>query len=161
MEEESWRRNHGGGIMEEGPWRHSEALRVKQRHPGDIQEASRRHPEAPRRHPEGPKRHPEAPRRHPGGTQGAPGASQGTPKGEDRDFLPFRRRVAKVPCTITAAQRRFRGAEKVDQNHRVFLSKVARPTISRERGEGDPHDLRSGRTKVEGHFSNKSAYNLT
>ena len=31
---------------------------------------------------------------------------------------------------------------------RVFLSKVARPTISRESGEGDPHDLRSLRTTL-------------
>ena len=37
------------------------------------------------------------------------------------------------------------------QNHCVFLSKVARPTILAESGEGDPHDLRSLRTKVEGH----------
>ncbi len=37
---------------------------------------------------------------------------------------------------------------KMMQNHRVFLSKVARPTISRERGEGDPHDLRSLCRKV-------------
>ena len=33
-------------------------------------------------------------------------------------------------------------------NHCVFLSKVDSPTISRERDEGDPHHLRSLRTKV-------------
>ena len=39
------------------------------------------------------------------------------------------------------------------QNQLVFLSKVARPTVLAESGEGDPHDLRSLRTKVEGRSS--------
>ena len=39
---------------------------------------------------------------------------------------------------------------KMMQNHNVFLSKVARPSISRRRNEGNPHDLRSLRTKVSG-----------
>ena len=36
------------------------------------------------------------------------------------------------------------------QNHCVFLSKVARPTILAESGEGDPHRLPHLRTKVGG-----------
>ena len=40
---------------------------------------------------------------------------------------------------------------KMSQNHRVVLSKVARPTISRERGEGAYHELHSLRTKVVRH----------
>ena len=39
------------------------------------------------------------------------------------------------------------------QNHGVLLSKVARPSVSCERGEGDPHDLRSLRTKVGRSFA--------
>ena len=65
MEEAPWRRNQGGGIMEEESCR---------RHPGATQETSRRHPggpagtqEAPRNSQEAPRRHPEAPR--------SPGAS--------------------------------------------------------------------------------------
>ena len=42
---------------------------------------------------------------------------------------------------------------KMMQNHRAFLSEVARPGVLAESGEGDPHDLRSLRTKVEGHLS--------
>ncbi len=38
--------------------------------------------------------------------------------------------------------------DKMMQNHCVFLSKVDSPTILAESGEGDPHDLRSLRTKV-------------
>ena len=63
MEEESWRRNHEGGIMKEESWRTlGEASGTSERllrdiwrhlegiwrHPGDTQEAPRRHPEAPR-----------------------------------------------------------------------------------------------------------------
>ena len=51
-EEESWGRNHGGGIMEEtserllkGICKHLEGI---WRHPGDTQEAPRRHPGTPR-----------------------------------------------------------------------------------------------------------------
>ena len=40
---------------------------------------------------------------------------------------------------------------KIMQSHCVFLTKVDSPTILAESGEGDPHDLRSLRTKVEGH----------
>ncbi len=50
------------------------------------------------------------------------------------------------PRRHPGGQRRLRG--KSCQNQRVFLSKVARPTILAESGEGDPHDLRSLRTKV-------------
>ena len=39
---------------------------------------------------------------------------------------------------------------KMMQDHCVLLSKVARPTILAESGEGDPHDLRSLHTKVAG-----------
>ena len=74
MESAPWRRNQGGGIMEEESCR---------RHPGDTQETSRKHPgdprgtqetprssqEAPKRHPGGTQRHPEALRRHPGGSE--------------------------------------------------------------------------------------------
>ncbi len=37
---------------------------------------------------------------------------------------------------------------KMMQNHNVFLTKVARPPVLAESGEGDPHDPRSLRTKV-------------
>ena len=77
MEEEAWRRMHGGSMMEEESWealrrKHSggsmeEAWRRKhgggcmeEKHPGGIQEAPRRHPGGTQ----------EASRRHPGGTQG-------------------------------------------------------------------------------------------
>ena len=46
---------------------------------------------------------------------------------------------------------------KMIQNHSAFLSKVARPTISAESGEGDPHDLRSLRTKV-GVYSSRGSH---
>ena len=69
MEEAPWRRNQGGGIMEEESCR---------KHPGDTQETSRRHPGDPRGTQEAPRRHPGAARRHPGGTQRHPGA-QGHP----------------------------------------------------------------------------------
>ncbi len=39
---------------------------------------------------------------------------------------------------------------KMMENHYVFLSKVARPDILHERGEGDPHRLPRLRTKVGG-----------
>ena len=63
MEEESWRRNHGGIMEASGTserllrdiWRHLGGI---WRHPGDTQGAPRRHPEAPR-----------DTERHPGGTQ--------------------------------------------------------------------------------------------
>ena len=45
-------------------------------------------------------------------------------------------------------QRRF-GA-KVCQNHCVLSTKVARPSVLAESGEGDTHDPRSLRTKVGG-----------
>ena len=67
MEEESWKRNHGRGIIKEQSWRGNHGGGIMEeaprRHPGGTQEAPRRHPgdtqEAPRRHPEAPK----APRR--------------------------------------------------------------------------------------------------
>ncbi len=37
---------------------------------------------------------------------------------------------------------------KMSQNHGVLLSKVSRPAVLAESGEGDMHDLRSLRTKV-------------
>ena len=40
---------------------------------------------------------------------------------------------------------------KMNQNHRICLPEVARPTISRERGEGGYHQVRSLRTKVVRH----------
>ena len=53
MEEESWRRHLGGGIMEEGFGRNLggfwEAFRSPGRHPEAPQEAPRRHPGQPRR----------------------------------------------------------------------------------------------------------------
>ena len=68
MQEESWRRNHVGGVVE-GIWR--------QRHPGDTQEAYSSIREAPRRSPGS---SPEVPRKHPGGCQGHPEAPEGTRK---------------------------------------------------------------------------------
>ena len=49
MEEAPWRRNQGGGIMEEESCR---------RHPEDTQETSRRHPGDPRDTQETSRRHP-------------------------------------------------------------------------------------------------------
>ena len=57
--------------------------------------------------------------------------------------------VAKVPRTITAAQRHFRAVQKVDQNICVLLSELAKVTVLAESREGDMHDLRSLRTKVD------------
>jgi hypothetical protein len=68
MKEESWRRNHEGGIMKE------ESLRRNLEPSGRHLEASGgiwRHLEASGRHLEASGRH-LAPRRHPGGTQEAP-----------------------------------------------------------------------------------------
>ena len=63
MEEESWKENHGGCIMEESSF--EEAARQSgggtQEAPGDAQEA-----------PGGTRRTPGDTRRHPGGSQGAP-----------------------------------------------------------------------------------------
>ncbi len=44
----------------------------------------------------------------------------------------------------------------MSQNHHVFLSKVARPSISHERGEGGYHEVRSLRTKVVRRFCPES-----
>jgi len=75
MEEDSWRRNHGGGILDEGSsrmypgggivervrWRrHQGEERCAQAHrrqPGGTQEAFRRHPGGSRRHPRSTRRH--------------------------------------------------------------------------------------------------------
>ena len=62
MDEESWRRNHGGATMEDASWR--------SQHGGDSeerQEAQGDTPEAPEGTQEAPRRQPEAPRRQPGG----------------------------------------------------------------------------------------------
>ena len=119
MEEESWRRNHGGGITEEesgGPM---------------IEEAVMNYPGGTRRHlrgtSEAPRGTQEAP--HPGGTPEAP------------------RRHPEAPQGIQEAGEGLEG--KMCQIHRVFLSKVARGTIS-PRGVGDTHDLQRLRTKVRG-----------
>ncbi len=138
MEEESWRRNHGGGIMEEESWRRKHGRGImedeswRRNHGGGIMEEEswkRNHglggtQEAPRRHPEAPRRHPEAPRRHLGGTQKHPGGTQ-----EARGIL-------EAKCVKTCV---------------FFSAKVARATISCERGEGDPHRLRCLCTKVGRH----------
>jgi hypothetical protein len=62
LEDESWRRNLGGGIMEETSerllrsiWRPLEGI---WRHPGDTQETPRKHPGGTQRRPESPRRHP-------------------------------------------------------------------------------------------------------
>ena len=60
MEKESWRMNHGGGVIEEESWRGNLG--------SVIMEASRRHLETARSLPEAPTWHSESPRRHPGGT---------------------------------------------------------------------------------------------
>ena len=53
MEKESWRRNHGGGLIEEESWRSLEASgdiwEASGRHLGGIWEASGRHLETPGR----------------------------------------------------------------------------------------------------------------
>ena len=56
-----------------------------------------------------------------------------------------------MPGDTRGHQRRLGG--KMWQIMYVSLSKVARPTISHESGEGDPHDLHSLRTKVSGRES--------
>ena len=98
------------------------------------------HLEAPMRHPGGTRRQPrgsqEAPRRHAGGilkgtqethraTQKAPRGAQETPRG---------------PWAT--------GKQNVKKAY-TFLSRDARATTSHESGEGDPHDLRCLRTKVD------------
>ena len=101
MEEESWRRNHGegimeesrrrnqaGGIMEESGWRnHGGGTMASRRHLrdiwlhlGGIWEASGSFKETPRSLPE-------APRRHPGGTQEGSGRHLGD-LGLRGDFCP-------------------------------------------------------------------------
>ena len=66
MKKESWRRNHGAGIVEEESWRrnHGEGImeEVTQESPGGAQEA----PGGTKEAPGGTQ---EAPRRQPGGTQ--------------------------------------------------------------------------------------------
>ena len=69
-----------------------------------------------------PKRHPEAPGKGPRD----PKTSQEVPldllpRKDEKKKLANGRRVAKVPRTITAAQRRFRGAGKVDQIGRAHV----------------------------------------
>ena len=59
------------------------------------------------------------------------------------------RRHPGAPRRHQGAQRRFGG--KFDENHRVFLSNVARPTFSHERCEGGCRQVRSLRTKVGEH----------
>ncbi len=79
-------------------------------------------PGGPQKAPRGTK---EAPRRHPGVPKWLPQAPMGSAGGQS--------------CL----------GENMSQNHRVLLSKVDSPTISPQRGEGDTHDLRSLRTKVD------------
>ena len=80
MEQESWARDYGGGIL-----KRNLGLEAPRRHSGGTQEAPRGTQEAPKRHPGGtlsqpegtqkaPRRHQKAPRRHPE----TPGGSQGT-----------------------------------------------------------------------------------
>ncbi len=69
-----------------------------------------------------PKRHPEAPGKGPRDPKDVPRGPPGPSRKDEKKKLANGRRVAKVPRTITAAQRRFRGAGKVDQNHGVFLT---------------------------------------
>ena len=69
MEEAPWRRNHGGGILEEESWSRYPAW--GRNHGGRIWGASGTHLEAS----EGAQN---ARRRHPGGTQEAPRGTQAT-----------------------------------------------------------------------------------
>jgi len=90
IEEESWRRNHGGGIMEEESWRRypgggimeEESWRM---YPGGKEEVSwRRHHEEEQWHPgtqEAPRKHPGGTQVDPGGTQVDPGGTQEAPRG--------------------------------------------------------------------------------
>ena len=79
MEEAPWRRNQGGGIMEEESCR---------RHPGHIQKTPRR----PKKPQEAPRRHPEAPR----GTQ------------EPRDILESECVISYAPAHKSDATDHFR-----------------------------------------------------
>ena len=78
MEEESWRRNHEGGIIEGEYLGGGESQETPRRHPGHSQDTQ----EAPQEAPRGTQRHPEAPRKHPGeaprGTQRHPETPRGT-----------------------------------------------------------------------------------
>ena len=94
MESAPWRRNQGGGIMEEESCR---------RHPGDTQEASRKHPGDPRGTQEAPRSSQEAPRRHPKGTQEAPRGTQ-----EPRDILESECVISYAPAHKSDATDHFR-----------------------------------------------------
>ena len=59
------------------------------------------------------------------------------------------RRVAKVPRTNTAAQRRFRCARRTFQNICVLLSKVVRDAVGPRRERTDPHQVPRLRTKID------------
>ena len=77
MKNESWRRNRGGGIVEEASWRGNPGACIMEewRQPGggSQEEAVRRRQlEGTRRHPGGTKKHPGGTRRHPEGSQEAP-----------------------------------------------------------------------------------------
>ena len=86
-----------------------------------------------------PKERPKAPRTRKGRPQNA----------ETTKKITNCTRVAKVLRTITAAQRCFRASEKAEQNICVLLSELTKVTVLAARGEGDTHDHRSLRTKVD------------
>ena len=119
MEEESCRRDHGGGIMEEESWRRiMEEESWMRNHRGRIWEASRAI-WTPRRHPggtqEAPRRHPEAPRstqRHPGGTQEVRGLW------DSKTTILLEREMKKVvrPFACTGATRPSRSPQPVSKS---------------------------------------------
>ena len=84
MEEESWRRNHGDGIMEEESWRRNHGVTQER----DTQETLRRHPGGTQGHPAGTQEAPEAPRRHQGWPEW-PGSVELKPLSNQMQKVPF------------------------------------------------------------------------
>ena len=71
IEEESWKRNHGGGVMEyESWWQWLRRNHGTQNHPEGTQRAAVSHPKDTQ----------DAPRKHPGGTKKAPKAPEASEK---------------------------------------------------------------------------------
>ena len=96
-------------------------------------------------HKGGPRAHPSFPEDVEGKLENAKVTPKVSPKDPQRTQQPKTqgngRRVAKVPRTNTAAQRRFRCARKIYQNICVLLSKVVRDHMGPRRERTDPHQV--------------------
>ena len=104
-------------------------------------------------HKGGPRAHPSFPEDVEGKLENAKVTPKVSPKDPQRTQQPKTqrngRRVAKVPRTNTAAQRRFRCARKIYQNICVLLSKVVRDAVGLRRERTDPHQVPRLRTKIK------------